>query len=144
MARVLWFTAGRIGGSLKLRHLTGPQSGQVLLARHSGAEKLDVRNDRLHLGPIVRKWTAIHAAGHAGIDAILNADLAAGTGTILWKIVVEAGQRQSKFLRTGPEVAIAAGQVIACISFRCVGRIGPDIGVGRSDQITAFADLQTM
>jgi hypothetical protein len=46
----MWFAAGGIGGALKLRHLTGTQSGQVLVARHAGAEKLDVRNYRLHLG----------------------------------------------------------------------------------------------
>src|SRR5690348_13499196 len=54
IAHVMWFTAYRIGSAGKLRHVTRAQSRQTLVARHSGTEKLDVSNDSLHLGRILR------------------------------------------------------------------------------------------
>ena len=130
-------TTRRIGGDIELGNFSGAESRQPLLWRHAGRQEFDVGDESLHFGCIRRQGTAVHAARHAGIHAILDRNLGASPRAVVRKVAVEPKDRQTEFLRPGFEMTVAARQIVAGKALRRIGDLRTDMRVCRGDQIAA-------
>ncbi len=128
-----------IGCPIELRHLADAGAGQHSAGRHSARQKLDIGDQRLHFGSACRQGATVHAAGHAGVEAILDRDLGPRTGAVARVFTEEAEERNAELLGTRLEMAIAAGEIVAGEALGAVRYLWTDVGVGRRDQVAPVA-----
>ena len=105
--------AYRIGRAIELRHLARAQAGQQLTRRHAGRQKFDVRHHCLHFRRADGQRPPIHAAGHAGIETILDCHLRPRTGAVARKFAEQPEQRDTEFLGPCLKVTVAACEIVS-------------------------------
>ncbi len=133
-----------IGGAVELRHLADAESRQELAGRHTGREKLDIGDHRLHLRRFDRQRPPVHAARHARVEAILDGDFGAEPRAVGGKLTEQTEQRNAELLRAGLKMAIAASEIVAGVAVGAPGDFGADLGVGRGDEVAAAPHLATV
>jgi hypothetical protein len=94
-----------------------------------------VGDQGLHFRRLRRKRPTVHAARHAGIEALLDRNLRASPSAILGKIPIAPEKRQSEFLGSRFEMAIAAGQIVSCGAFGGIFHVRSDMSVGLGDEV---------
>ena len=135
IALIDWKAPRGIGGAGKFGHRPRAEPRKLLALCNALREKLYVSDEGAHFGRAGRQGTPVHAARHAGIDAVGERNLRARTRAIGGKIFRKPEDRQAEFLHAGVEMAVAAGEIIAGIALGLVEDVGADMGVGRDEEI---------